>query len=52
MWESIQEGKAPDWYTAEIPKEPEGGMLRALGIAAWSGIDIATLGIAGVAAPI
>ena len=51
LWESIQAGDAPDWYAEAIPEEPEGGMLRALGVAAWSGLDIATLGVAGVAAP-
>ena len=36
LWESIQAGEAPEWYSAAIPEEPEGGMLRALGVAAWS----------------
>ena len=51
LWESVQAGQAPEWYKTEIPEERETSMFRALGIAAWSGIDIATLGIAGVAAP-
>ena len=51
LWESVQAGEAPEWYSDAIPEEPEGGMLRTLGVAAWSGLDIATLGVAGVAAP-
>ena len=51
LWESVKAGEAPEWYKAAAPEEPDSNMFRALGIAAWSGPDIATLGIAGVAAP-
>ena len=47
LWESVKSGEAPEWYKAAAPEERDtGGMFRALGVAAWSGLDIATLGIA------
>ena len=44
LWKALETGKFPDWYQA--PEEhPEGGMLNALGVGLWQGIDTYALGI-------
>ena len=44
LWKALETGKYPSWYeSASDP--PEGGMLNALGVGLWQGIDTMALGI-------